>query len=96
MKLLSVSDEVYVPFGSYTKTVLYPKIQEASLFDLFYCFKDTIYLGINYMTLKLDNDLAIKTCKISKDNYGLPVTDLIRFEDKEIIDNIEDAIDQWK
>tara|TARA_B100001996_G_C18652545_1_gene589974 strand:+ start:418 stop:1455 length:1038 start_codon:yes stop_codon:yes gene_type:complete len=67
-----------------------------SYINLMSPFKDTIYLGINYMTLNLDNSSATKICQVSKNNYGLPVTDLIRFKDKELIENIERAIDIWK
>ncbi len=46
-------DKTQINLSKYlTKTVLYPKIQEASLSDLFYCFKDTIYL--NNLNLKLE------------------------------------------
>lgn len=67
-----------------------------SYINLMSPFKDTIYLGINYITLNLDNSSATKICQVSKNNYGLPVTDLIRFKDKELIENIEGAIDIWK
>ena len=39
-------DKTQINLSKYlTKTVLYPKIQEASLSDLFYCFKDSVYLN---------------------------------------------------
>ncbi len=44
-----------------TKTVLYPKIQEANLFDLFYCFKDDIYL--KYFNLKIEEPKFIRCNK---------------------------------
>ena len=44
-----------------TKRTLYPKIQEASLSDLFYCFKDTIYL--NNLNLKLEKPEYIRCNK---------------------------------
>ncbi len=44
-------DKTQINLSKYlTKTVLYPKIQEASLSDLLYCFKDRMYL--NNLNLK--------------------------------------------
>ncbi len=55
-------DKTQINLSKYlTKTVLYPKIQEASLSDLFYCFKDTIYL--NNLNLKLDKPEYIRCNK---------------------------------
>ena len=52
-------DKTQINLSKYlTKTVLYPKIQEASLSDLFYCFKDTIYL--NNLNLKLEKPKYIR------------------------------------
>ncbi len=52
-------DKTQINLSKYlTKTVLYPKIQEASLSDLFYCFKDTIYL--NNLNLKLEKPEYIR------------------------------------
>ena len=46
-------DKTQINLSKYlTKTVLYPKIQEANLSDLFYCFKDTIYLNNLNLNLK--------------------------------------------
>ena len=55
-------DKTQINLSKYlTKTVLYPKIQEASLSDLFYCFKDTIYL--NNLNLKLEKPEYIRCNK---------------------------------
>ena len=52
-------DKTQINLSKYlTKTVLYPKIQEASLSDLFYCFKDTVYL--NNLNLKLEKPEYIR------------------------------------
>ena len=52
-------DKTQINLSKYlTKTVLYPKIQEATLSDLFYCFKDTIYL--NNLNLKLEKPEYIR------------------------------------
>ncbi len=52
-------DKTQINLSKYlTKTVLYPKIQEANLPDLFYCFKDTIYL--NYLNLNLEKPKYIR------------------------------------
>ena len=52
-------DKTQINLSKYlTKTVLYPKIQEASLSDLFYCFKDTVYL--NNLNLKLEKPQYIR------------------------------------
>ena len=55
-------DKTQINLSKYlTKTVLYPKIQEANLPDLFYCFKDSIYL--NYLNLNLEEPKYIKCNK---------------------------------
>ena len=55
-------DKTQINLSKYlTKTVLYPKIQEANLPDLFYCFKDSIYL--NYLNLNLEEPKYVKCNK---------------------------------
>ena len=60
--------------------------------DLMRPFKETKYLGVNLLTLKQNE----KTSKIIKEtlsrDLNLPVTDIIRWKDKDFIDNIEKTI----
>jgi len=58
-------------------------------------FKTSSFLGLNFLTLKLRDDLAMETCNSAQDRYGLPVTDLIRFGGKEMIERILSALDEW-
>ena len=51
---------------------------------------------MNFLTLKLHDDLAMETCNLAQNRYGIPVTDLIRFGGKDLIDNIENTLDEWK
>ena len=64
--------------------------------DLLKPFKPSYFIGMNFLTLKLHDNLALDTCKLAQDKYGMPVTDLIRFNDEELINKIEDSLDQWK
>jgi len=64
--------------------------------DLMSPFKNTNFLGMNYLTLKLHDDLALETCNSARDRYQMPVTDMIRFGGKELVDAIEQAMDAWK
>ena len=50
---------------------------------------------MNFLTLKLDDNLALETCKSAQDQYEIPVTDLVRFSGKELINVIETAMDSW-
>ena len=63
--------------------------------DLMTPFKNSSFLGLNFLTLKLHNDLAMETCNSAQDRYGLPVTDLIRFGGKEMLERILSALDEW-
>ena len=47
--------------------------------DLLRPFKETKFLGINLLTLKLDRDHAMKTIENFMTEHSLPVTDIIRF-----------------
>jgi len=58
-------------------------------------FKKSTFLGINFLTLNLHDDLAMDTCNSARDQFGLPVTDLIRFGGKDLIDAVEQSIYQW-
>ena len=63
--------------------------------DLLRPFKETKFLGINLLTLKLDDAQAIKTIESYKTDYNLPVTDILRFNREEYMDEIEKEINEW-
>ena len=63
--------------------------------DLLRPFKETKFLGINLLTLKLDDAQAIRTIESYKTEYNLPVTDIVRFNKEEYIDEIEKEINKW-
>ena len=55
-------------------------------------FKQSQFLGINLLTLKMAEDLALNEIKNLEKKHKLPVTDLVRFGDRELIDRIEDEL----
>ena len=55
-------------------------------------FKQPQFLGINLLTLKMAEDLALKKIKKIEGKHQLPVTDLVRFGDGELIDRIEQEL----
>ena len=55
-------------------------------------FKQSQFLGINLLTLKMAEDLALKIIKKIDGKHQLPVTDLVRFGDGELIDRIEQEL----
>jgi len=55
-------------------------------------FKQSQFLGINLLTLKMAEDLALKIIKKINGKHQLPVTDLVRFGDGELIDRIEQEL----
>jgi uncharacterized NAD-dependent epimerase/dehydratase family protein len=55
-------------------------------------FKQPQFLGINLLTLKMAEDLALKKIKKINGKHQLPVTDLVRFGDGELIDRIEQEL----
>ena len=63
--------------------------------DLMKPFKKSSFLGFNYLTLNYHDDLAMDTCNSARDRYGMPVTDLVRFGGKDMLETIEKAIDEW-
>tara|TARA_A100001011_G_scaffold65288_1_gene66248 strand:- start:991 stop:2028 length:1038 start_codon:yes stop_codon:yes gene_type:complete len=63
--------------------------------DLLRPFKETKFLGINLLTLKLDRDHAIKTIEDFITEHNLPVTDIIRFNKEKFINEIEIEINEW-
>ena len=64
--------------------------------DLLNPFKESKFLGMNFLTLKMDDELAEQTCSTAHEQYNIPVTDLVRFRGEELIDSIETAIDAWR
>ena len=63
--------------------------------DLLRPFKEAKFLGINLLTLKLDDNRAKKTIESYKTEYNFPVTDIVRFNKEEYIDEIEKEINKW-
>ena len=59
-------------------------------------FKDSLFIGMNFLTLKLEYDLATEYINNTRDAFNLPVTDLVRFDTREMIDAIETAMQEWK
>ena len=55
-------------------------------------FKQSQFLGINLLTLKMAEDLALNEIKNLEKQHKLPVTDLVRFGDRELIDGIEEEL----
>ena len=64
--------------------------------DLLNPFKESRFLGMNFLTLKMDDEIAEKACSTAHEQYNIPVTDLVRFGGEELIDSIETAIDAWR
>ena len=52
----------------------------------------TRFLGMNLLTLKMDEDLALKEIKNLENEHKLPTTDLVRFGDGKLIDRIEQEL----
>ena len=63
--------------------------------DLMKPFKESKFLGMNYLTLKLHDELAMETCNSAQNRYGLPVTDLIRFGGRDLVETIVKVMDEW-
>ena len=59
-------------------------------------FKKTTFLGINLLTLKLDNKTAIEKIKETQELHKMPVTDLVRFNSNKFIDEIVNKVTEWK
>jgi uncharacterized NAD-dependent epimerase/dehydratase family protein len=55
-------------------------------------FKQSQFLGINLLTLKMTKDLALKEIKDLENKHKLPTTDLVRFGDGKLIDRIEQEL----
>jgi hypothetical protein len=39
--------------------------------------------------------LAMETCNSAQNRYGLPVTDLIRFGGRDLVETIVKVMDEW-
>ena len=55
-------------------------------------FKQSRFLGMNLLTLKMDEDTALKEIKNLENEHILPTTDLVRFGDGKLIDRIEQEL----
>tara|TARA_B100002052_G_scaffold43111_1_gene35909 strand:- start:161 stop:1198 length:1038 start_codon:yes stop_codon:yes gene_type:complete len=59
-------------------------------------FKDSTFVGINLLTIKLNPNEAKKYIQNVNDEFDLPTTDVVRFGSKELISSIQTAIQTWK
>ena len=59
-------------------------------------FKNSTFVGINLLTLKLNRNEAKKYIQNVVDEFDLPTTDVVRFGSKGLISSIETAIQTWK
>ena len=59
-------------------------------------FKNSTFVGINLLTLKLNRNEAKKYIQNVNDEFDLPTTDVVRFGSKGLINSIETAIQTWK
>jgi len=55
-------------------------------------FKNSKFLGINLLTLHMKEDEALNTIADLENKFQMPVTDLVRFGERELIDKIEEEI----
>ena len=55
-------------------------------------FKPSQFLGINLLTYRMDQEIALKEIKKIGAKYQLPTTDLVRFGDNKLLDHIEQEI----
>ncbi len=55
-------------------------------------FKQSKFLGINLLTLHMNEDDALKTIQDVEKKFQIPATDLIRFGNRKLIDNIIEEI----
>ena len=55
-------------------------------------FKPSQFLGINLLTYKMNEELALKEIKKIGAKHQLPTTDLVRFGDNKLIDHIEQEL----
>jgi len=55
-------------------------------------FKKSKFLGINLLTLHMDEDEALNTIADFESEFQIPTTDLIRFGNRKLIEKIEEEI----
>ena len=55
-------------------------------------FKESKFLGINLLTLHMDEDEALNTIADFESEFQIPTTDLIRFGNRKLIEKIEEEI----
>ena len=59
-------------------------------------FKNSTFVGINLLTLKLNRNEAREYIQNVNDEFDLPTTDVVRFGSRGLISSIETAIQTWK
>ena len=59
-------------------------------------FKNSTFVGINLLTLKLNRNEAKKYIQNVNNEFDLPTSDVVRFGSKGLISSIEIAIQTWK
>ncbi len=59
-------------------------------------FKNCSFLGINLLTHRMGDKESKEIINSIFDEFSIPVADLIRFEDNQLVNKIEKAIDTWK
>ena len=76
---------------SNNKMVSIGEVMELHL-SLMKYFKPSQFLGINLLTYKMNEELALKEIKKIGAKHQLPTTDLVRFGDNKLIDHIEQEL----
>ena len=64
-------------------------------YDLMEPFKKSKFLGVNLLTLKMSKSEAISTFKNLESKLKLPVNDMVRFSNSNIIDKICKELEMW-
>ena len=76
------------PIGSLEKTM-------GQYVDMVSMFKPSKFVGINLMTVNLNEKTALDICKSTQAKHDLPTTDLVRFGDRGLIEHIDFELRQW-
>ncbi len=63
--------------------------------DLMKPFKTTRFVGINLLTVNQNERDAEETINNTESKFGFPVTDLVRFGEKKLIDSIAEDVRNW-
>ena len=63
--------------------------------DLVTLFRPSKFVGINLMTVNLNEETALDICENTQDKHGLPTTDLVRFGERGLIEHIDFELRQW-